>query len=415
MKVAVIGGGASGMTAAYYLNKNGHSVTVFEKQAILGGHIRTINKNVHVDNIDSNLILEAGVLEFSSEFHTFLSLMEELDVELDSINVGSSLFNKKGKRYLSRTVIAKNIRGLLRLFELIKLFFIYLSAAGLWLKARYTKSSRFHGQSMAYYVKKNSIKNSWLKLLTMYCYSIPYKYVNRIPAELALSALSQYVQADWYRIKGGAYTYIEKILAQFNGELVLNAGITNITRSTNGVSIRFNSEITERIERTETFDKIIFAVPPDQVLKLLSDPTEKEVMYFRAWKENIAQTIIHTDALIYEHYGISQPSEFDFFQTNDGWGYNACLNQLCGLKPEPRYNLSFNLNSIISNESIIYKAEHHTPMYTVEAFKYRDQIIADNGVNNTYHAGAHLYDGLHEGAVLAGKKAADLIEEITDR
>ena len=408
MKVAVIGGGASGMTAAYYLNKNGHNVTVFEKQAILGGHIRTINKNVHVDNIDSNLILEGGVLEFSSEFHTFLSLMEELDVELDSINVGSSLFNKNGKRYLSRTVIARNIRGLLRIIELIKLFFIYLSAAGLWLKTRYTKSSQFHGQSMAHYVKKNSIKNSWLKLLTMYCYSIPYKYVNRIPAELALSALSQYVQADWYRIKGGAYTYIEKILAQFNGELVLNAGITHITRSTKGVSIRLNSE------KTETFDKIIFAVPPDQVLKLLSDPTEKEVMYFRAWKANIAQTIIHTDALIYKHYGISQPSEFDFFQTNDGWGYNACLNQLCGLKPVPRYNLSFNLNSLISKESIIYKAEHHTPMYTVEAFKYRKNILADNGDNNTYHAGAHLYDGLHEGAIIAGKKAADLIEELTE-
>ena len=405
MKVAIIGGGASGMTAAYYLNKNGHEVTVFEKQAILGGHIRTLNKNVKVDNIDPDLILEAGVIEFSSEFHTFLSLMEELEVELEPVDIGSSIFNKEGKRYLSRTVIAKNIRGLLRIIELTKLAFIYLSAAGLWLTTHYKKSSRFHGQSMAHYIKKKRIKNSWLKLLTMYCYSIPFKFVNKIPAELALSALSNYVLADWFRIKGGVYTYIEKILEQFNGKVVVNADITEITRSKNSVSIRYKSD------QTEIFDKVILAVPPDQVLKLLSDPSEKEVMYFKAWQENIAQTIVHTDSLIYKKYGISQASEFDFFQTNDGWGYNACLNQLCGLKPLPRYNLSFNLNSLISKDSIIYQAEHHTPMYTVEAFKYREQILSCNGDNNTYYAGAHLYDGLHEGAIIAGKKVADLIEK----
>lgn len=37
--VAVIGGGACGLTAAYYLNKKGHDVTVFEKQKIAGGHM----------------------------------------------------------------------------------------------------------------------------------------------------------------------------------------------------------------------------------------------------------------------------------------------------------------------------------------------------------------------------------------
>ena len=403
MKIAIIGGGASGMTAAYYLNKNGHRVSIFEKQAILGGHIRTLNKNVKVDNLDPNIILEGGVVEFSSEFHNFISLMEELDVELEPINVGSSIFNKEGKRYLSRTVIAKNIRGLLRIIELIKLAFIYLSAAGLWLTTCYTKSFQFHGQAMSHYVKEHSIKNSWLKLFTMYCYSIPYKWVNRIPAELALSAISHYVQADWYRIKGGAYTYIEKILQQFNGKVVVNADISSIRRTKNDVKIYFKGG------KTAMFDKIIFAVPPDQVLKLLADATEKEQKYFTVWEENIAHTIVHTDLLIYKNYGISQASEFDFFQTRDGWGYNACLNQLCGLKPAPRYNLSFNLDSLISREAIIYKAEHHTPMYTVAAFKYRQQIIADNGDNHTYHAGAYLYDGLHEGAIAAGKKAADLI------
>ena len=49
MKVAIIGGGAAGMSCAYLLDKK-HDVTVFEKQPMLGGNIRTLNKNVDLDN-----------------------------------------------------------------------------------------------------------------------------------------------------------------------------------------------------------------------------------------------------------------------------------------------------------------------------------------------------------------------------
>lgn len=38
-KVAVIGGGGCGLTAAYYLNKKGHDVTVYESKQIPGGHM----------------------------------------------------------------------------------------------------------------------------------------------------------------------------------------------------------------------------------------------------------------------------------------------------------------------------------------------------------------------------------------
>lgn len=37
MKIAILGGGFTGLTAAYYLQKKGHQVTVFEKEKTLGG------------------------------------------------------------------------------------------------------------------------------------------------------------------------------------------------------------------------------------------------------------------------------------------------------------------------------------------------------------------------------------------
>jgi uncharacterized protein len=116
MKIAVIGGGASGMVTAYLLDKSGHQVTVFENQPILGGHIRTLNKNVTTDPQHTGLLLEAGVLEFTLKFHNFLALMQELGVELEPVDLGSGLFFRDGSHFLSATTIRKNftgIRGLL--------------------------------------------------------------------------------------------------------------------------------------------------------------------------------------------------------------------------------------------------------------------------------------------------------------
>ena len=58
MRIAIIGGGASGMVTAYLLDKQGHQVTVFERQPALGGHIRTLNKNVQPNQSDCQEILE---------------------------------------------------------------------------------------------------------------------------------------------------------------------------------------------------------------------------------------------------------------------------------------------------------------------------------------------------------------------
>ncbi|HHX59888.1 MAG TPA: FAD-dependent oxidoreductase [Epulopiscium sp.] len=50
MKIAVIGGGFSGMLAAYLLEKKGINVTVYEKEEYIGGHCQTIvSKNVYTE------------------------------------------------------------------------------------------------------------------------------------------------------------------------------------------------------------------------------------------------------------------------------------------------------------------------------------------------------------------------------
>jgi uncharacterized protein len=187
----------------------------------------------------------------------------------------------------------------------------------------------------------------------------------------------------------------------------LNTDIMAIYRSDQAVQIQ--GKIADHPIFDREFDQVIFATPPDQVLQLLSDPRPEEVRRFWAWQPNYATTILHCDRALYKPYGIQQGSEFDFFQTNSGWGYNAYLNQLCGIASQPTYSLAFNLEATIASEKIIHVQPHYTPFYTVEAFRFVNEVITTNGENNTYHVGAYLGDGLHEGAVTSAIQVAQAI------
>lgn len=403
MRIAIIGGGASGLVTAYLLDKQGHHVTVLEKQSILGGHIRTLNKNVKCDRDQSKEFLEGGVLEFPSNFDNFINLMKELEVDLESVDLGSTLCFKNGHHIHSASAIRRNFTGLQRLIEYLKLEGLYAGSIGIWLKTHFAQMQQLHNRSMSCYFKTPSIGNIWIKLLTMYSYSMHFELIDDFPAELDILSLRDYVFTDWFRIKGGVYSYIEKILERLKGDVLLNINITDISRMVDGVKIELSNGATYK------FDKVVFATPPDRVLKLLLDPTVAEIRRFSAWENNQIVTVIHTDTSMYDRYGIRQPSEFDFFETATGWGYNAYLNQLCGVSSEVEYNLAFNLESLINPNQIIQRLEHDTPLYTVESFRYRDEIIHTNGENHTYHVGAYLGNGLHEGAIASAIRVAQLI------
>ncbi|MEK0182728.1 MAG: FAD-dependent oxidoreductase [Oscillatoriales cyanobacterium] len=403
MRIAIVGGGASGMATAYWLDKQKHDVTVFEKQPILGGHIRTLNKNVAPNQSECKEILENGVLEFPTVFYNFATLMEELGVELEPVEIGSSLLFKDGRHFLSGVAIQKNFTGIQRLIEYLQLDSLYARSAGFILKMRFSQTHDFYDMPLGQPLHSSCVRNTWLKLLTMYSYSIPFEIINNFPAELAIPMLREYASVNWVRIKGGVYSYIEKIIDRFGGKILVNVEIESICRGADGVKIVLSTgEIQE-------FDKVVFATPPDRVMKLLSDPTEAETKRFSAWQANYATTLLHSDTSMYDRYGIRKLSEFDFFETDQGWGYNASLNQLCGISSSRQYSLAFHMDELIAKEQIIHIQKHHTPLYTVESFRYRNEIIETNGENHTYHGGAYLGDGLHEGAITSALRVAKLI------
>ena len=79
------------MTA--YLLRDVHQTTVFEASPILGGHIRTLNRNVLDVDLEPGVVAENGVLGFDlTAYPTFGRLATRLNMDLEPYVMHSGLF-----------------------------------------------------------------------------------------------------------------------------------------------------------------------------------------------------------------------------------------------------------------------------------------------------------------------------------
>ena len=91
MKIAVVGSGISGLSAAYYLSKN-HHVDLFEKEDHFGGHSHTIDLNINTKKI----AVDIGFIVFN--FKTYPNLIKffnenKIEIEKSDMSFSVSIKN----------------------------------------------------------------------------------------------------------------------------------------------------------------------------------------------------------------------------------------------------------------------------------------------------------------------------------
>ncbi|PPR91994.1 hypothetical protein GOBAR_AA28692 [Gossypium barbadense] len=90
MKIAVIGGGISGVVSAYTLAKAGADVVLYEKEEYLGGH----SKTVHFDGVD----LDLGFMVFNRvTYPNMMELFESLGIDMEPSDMSLSVSLNEGK------------------------------------------------------------------------------------------------------------------------------------------------------------------------------------------------------------------------------------------------------------------------------------------------------------------------------
>ncbi len=391
MRIAIVGAGASGLIAAWLLDP-AHEVTVFERADVVGGHIRTLGRNAPRGDLPAGLWLDAGVVEFSREnFPTVHRLFAALGVPLRSV-AGDTVFHRQGAAPLHSPGALRQLPAAARAGAALRLARAGLQRARFMARADVPESD-LRGRALGEFLGPPPF-GTWLRLLVTYAYSIPSAEVPGLSAALCVPMLRAFARANtWTSVEGGTYAYVERLLAGLRGAVHTNAVVQSIRRAGGGVQMVVDGQALP-------FEAVVLATPPDQVLRLLADADEAELRRFGAWRANHVTTLVHADDELYRRRGVAVRTEFDLFEQPGGGGYNAWLNGLAGLPPGHAvdYGLALGLDAEIDPARVLLRQPHHTAAFTVQALAHREEVRASNGQRHTWHVGAWLGDGLHEGA-----------------
>ncbi len=407
MKIAIIGGGASGLMVAHFL-RDEHDLHIFEKADYLGGNIRTLNRNIKGFDLPEGVHIENGVTGFNAtSYPHFCRFLKDLGMETHGQYLPGSLFFQDGRYFQAPSLDMLRDSGLVgSLRESLKLTEMAADCGRFLLKSWNISAHKAKGKGLLEFLGGPSDFATWMRCVCMLSYSMPFEATADYPAEIAVRLLKTWLlRFYWVFVKGGVFAYADRILEDFQGQITLQARIKGVERHESGVTLKFAEG------REQNFDLVIFATTPDAVLPLLSDATPSERRRFATWKPNIAPTIAHTDVSMYTRYGVEPYSACDQFERDPGkrYGYNTYLNHCYQLPKATPYSFAYDLEDLVDPSKILDRYDHITPLYTVAALQSRDEIIETNGERHTFHVGAYLGDGLHEGALVSALRVSRLI------
>ena len=413
MRIAVIGSGISGLSAAHYLSKK-NKVDLFEKEDHFGGHSYTID----VKDNNNHVPVDIGFIVFNFKtYPNFVKFLNENGIEIEKSNMSFSVSVKEtdieycGKGLLG---IFSNKKNLLNL-DFFKMFFEIIKF--------YKKSNNLKN------IEENLTLDDFLKREKMSKYFINYHIIPMVSAiwsmppyeakQMPLKFFLKFFQnhglfnlknrPQWYTIKNRSRTYVKKILETISGEYYKNYRINKISRLSNGVKVYYggNNEFFD-------YDKVVIATHADEALSLITDPTpeEKSILANFKYKNNIA--IIHTDETLMpknkKAWSSWNSSVYKVYTSETSISY--WLNLLQNLKTNKNIFLSLNPFLKIDPKKIISKVKFTHPYYDKEALENQNRLKNIQNKKNLLFCGSYFGYGFHEDGI---KSSLEMIKSFNDR
>ena len=413
MKIAVIGSGISGLSAAHFLSEK-HKVDLFEKNDHFGGHSYTVD--INSKNSNETISLDLGFIVFNKvNYPNLVNLFEKIQVNYEKSNMSFSVSVKNSNIEYSGSGLKGLFGNKYNIFNLsfitmIKdIFFFYKMAENL-------NKESFVNQTLGEFLKFKKMSDYFIKFhiipMVSAIWSVPTDLAYKMPMSLFINFFQNHGlfkiknRPQWYTVTGRSKVYVKKILNTINGEYFKNYKIKNVLRNQNGIKLYYGSS-NEYFE----YDKVIFAVHADEILKLINDPSENEKKILKnfQYKKNIAY--LHNDERLMPNRKNVWSSWNSILDKNDikkncitYW-----LNKLQNLKTKKNYFLTLNPFIPIEDNKIIKKVEFSHPFYDINTINAQKHLSTLQGINNTYFCGSYFGYGFHEDGLNSGMEVAKKI------
>ena len=412
MKIAVVGSGISGLSAAYYLSKK-HNVDLFEKEDHFGGHSYTLDVLVN----EKKVSVDIGFIVFNHQtYPNLINFFIENDVEIEksdmsfSVSVQDTKFEYCGKGLKG---IFSNKSNLFRK-NFLKMFFDIIRFYN-----HCDKISNLEEKTtLEDFLTKKKLSKSFIDyhLIPMVSaiWSMPPYEARKMPLKFFLKFFQNHGlfklkdRPQWFTVSNRSRTYVNKILSKISGEYYKNYKINIIKRLSQGVRV-FYGENNEYFD----YDKVVIATHANEALSIIEKPLdeEREVLSNFNYKENIA--IIHTDEKIMpknknvwsswnSHIRLEKPE----INSLTYW-----LNLLQNLKCDKNIFLTLNPISQISENKILKKVKFTHPYFDQKALDNQKKLNFLQNKKNILFCGSYFGYGFHEDGI---KSSIEMIKALDD-
>ena len=412
MKIAVVGSGISGLSAAYYLSKK-HHVDLFEKEDRFGGHSHTIDLSFGTKKVS----VDIGFIVFNyATYPNLINFFEENNIAIEksdmsfSVSVEKSSFEYCGRGLngiFSNKTNLFNLRFLKMFFDIIKFY-----------KKCDNIKKIDQETTLGDYLRKENLSKEFINyhLIPMVSaiWSMPPSAASQMPLRFFLKFFQNHGlfklknRPQWYTVSNRSRTYVENILSKISGEYFKNYKVNKIISKTNGIDLYYGGK-----NEFFDYDKVIIATHADQALSMIEDPTdqEKEILSNFNYKENFAY--IHTDESVMPRNKNAWCSWNSSMKENEieKNSITYWLNLLQNLECEKNIFLTLNPYSEIDETKILKKVKFTHPYFDQSALNYQSKLKNLQNKRNILFCGSYFGYGFHEDGI---KSSIEMLKNLDD-
>lgn len=408
LRVAVVGSGVAGLTAAHIIART-HEVTLFERDERLGGHANTIA----VGTADGREVaLDTGFIVHNERtYPTLLRLFADLGIATQDSDMSFGIrcegcgLEYAGARGMHGVVPRPGVLGRPRYLRML------------------TEVKRFHRQARTVlsdpaadgltldgFLRQGGYSryfaDHFMLPLTGAVWSSSPSTIRDFPARYLIRFLANHGMLtvknspQWRTVTGGSREYVARIAQGLSDRVHVGTPVESIARDDSGVTV--NGE--------HRFDRVVIAAHPDQALRMLDDATDAERSVLGAFAYSSNQTVLHTDASLLPRAAGARAS----------WNYllDACstsqplvhvtyhLNRLQALREPVDYCVTLNQTTRIGAGHELRRMTYEHPVYTHESLAAQGRLPSLQGKRQTYYCGAYHGWGFHEDGCVSGLRAA---------
>lgn len=411
-KIAIVGGGISGLSAAYYLSAH-HDITLFEAAPRLGGHARTV-----IAGKNGNQPVDTGFIVFNYATYPFLTqLFRDLGVPVmkSEMSFGASIDNGQLEYGLNslRAIVAQK-RNLLRpqYYKMIADIVRFGKRA----EAAATDDNKTVGELVDELGLGRWFRDKYLMPMCGAIWSTPTGDVDGFPAKSLVqffrnhALLAGQKEHQWWTVKGGSIEYVrrlEQALVARGVDIRKSSPISAVQRNSFGVSVHTS-------DTTETrYDEIILACHSDQALAMLGlDASEAETAALSAIRYQPNTAVLHCDTSQMPRRGACWSSWAYRSQQGD-IGVTYWMNKLQSIPDEDPLFVTLNPSTEIPDSMIYDTVEYAHPVFDKAALRAQKCIREMQGNNRTWFAGAYNRNGFHEDGIASAMRIVRMINDPT--